>query len=293
MFCQKCGAPMDSDAAFCLHCGAPANANPAPARTFLHTPDPLPTQPQQNIPTPSYQQSVPAPGYQQSVPAPGYQQSVPAPGYQQSVPAPGYQQSVPAPGYQQAPVYHYNPNPGYAPAAVKAPMNPAKKKKIILFSAIGGAAVILAVVLVLIFIGGSAGFSSPTDAAEAFVIAYGNQDVEGLVDCVPDFIVRELAYSLDLDINASRSDVIKYGKLRMPGLEDKVRVYGSYIVEYKDPDDYRRLNNSYYDYLYAYERAQITEVAIVEVTATYEGEYDTVEVVCIKMDGRWYAIDTD
>ena len=172
MFCQKCGAPVEADAAFCMHCGTPANAAPASVASspFLHAPDPLPTQPaQQNVPTPAYQ---------------------------------------PTPGYQQSPVYNYNPNPGYVPVAVKAPMNPAKKKKIILFSAIGGAAVILAVVLVLFFIGGSAGFSSPTDAAEAFVIAYGNQDVEGLVDCVPDFIVRELAYSLDLDINASRSDVI-------------------------------------------------------------------------------------
>lgn len=248
MFCQKCGAPMDHDAAFCQHCGTPVVAASSAAPTAQYAPNQF---------------------------------------------APQATENAPVSNYQQPPVYPYNSNPGYAPAPAKAPMNPAKKKKIILFSAIGGAAVILTVVLVLILIGNAAGFSSPTDAAEAFVVAYGNRDIEAYVDCVPDFIVREMAADFGLNANASKSDIVKIGQLRTPSVDKNIHIIGSFIEEYKRPEDYRRLNNSYYDYLYPYERAQITEVVIVEVTAMYNGNYDSVEVVCIKMDGRWYAIDMD
>ena len=256
MFCKNCGTSLDADAAFCVNCGTPTNAVPPAAPTTPYTPYQVPPQAPQNAPA-DYQQP---------------------------------------PVYTAAPVY--NPNPGYAPAPgyaatpVKAPMDPAKKKKMTTIGCICGAVAILAIVLILVF-GGSGGFSSATDAAEAFITAYGNRDIEGILNCVPDFMIRELAVEAGLDEDAPRSDIIKMAKAMGVIKENNTKILSSRIEERGKPEEYSRLNNSYYDYLYPEDRAKITEVAIVEVTFMYDGDEEEAEVVCIKMDGRWYAIDMD
>lgn len=251
MFCKKCGAPMDADAAFCVYCGTPVAVSPTAA------PENSEAAPMQQYP-PVY---TPAPSQQ--------------------------------PPYQQAPVYNpaYTPVPAYAPA--KAPMDPAKKKKLMLFGGIG-AAVILAVVLLIVFLGNSVGFSSPEAAAKAVVTATATRDVKAVLNCVPDFMVRELAVESGLGIDASRSAIAKVANALMPKEEsDEIKILSAEVTDSIDPDDYYRLHNSYYEYLYDEEREEITDVVLVEVSFLYDGDETSTEVICIKMDGVWYVIDMD
>ena len=202
------------------------------------------------------------------------------------------QQNVPGTGYPQTP--GYAPNQGYAPAPAKAPMDPAKKKKLFLFGGIGLGVVALVVILIIVLGGNGIGFSSATDAAEGYLQAYASHDIEALMDCVPDFMIRDLAVEVGLDENASRSDVAKRAKIMMPSSgKTDIKIIAAMIEEFGSPDDYRILNNSYFDYLYPEDRAKITEVAIVEVVFMYEGDQETAEIMCIKMDGKWYGVDMD
>ena len=68
-----------------------------------------------------------------------------------------------------------------------------------------------------------------------------------------------------------------------------VEILSTTIQQQMEADSYPRLN--YLTDLSSEERAQITEVALVQVTFLRDGREASSRVVCIKMDGVWYAID--
>ena len=160
---------------------------------------------------------------------------------------------------------------------------------------------ILSVILVVVMLfsfascGSKTGASTPEKAASEFVTAILFKiDTQKLADLSPDFYIEYACEDLGIE-NPSRKAFVE-------ALNEQLAMYGDVSVEgevlnakaYYENDDI----DEYLDDLTEYYGAtsedikKISDSCIVEVkvySKEYD-EYDTLEVFCIKMDGRWYVI---
>ena len=176
-----------------------------------------------------------------------------------------------------------------APQVAVATQAPAQKKmsKGLLIGLIaGGAAVILTVVLLLVFLLPKR-YSSPEAVAKDIITAYASMDVDTMVDCIPEFMFESVGIT---DKNVAKEML----RARMIGSEPTTYncTILSVIRDYSYPqDEIQEALERYVPEAFYYKAiSQIQESCVVKVTAMVDGETETLEVLCVKVGGSWYAL---
>lgn len=149
---------------------------------------------------------------------------------------------------------------------------------------------VVVVIIAFVFIRASDVNSSPEKVAIAVVESEYEVDIDKMVKCVPDFIIREWAVRYDLSENASRNEVAKEIKEDYRYEEPaKVKNIRAEVTDVYDIEDYI-IFRELYDYMSDQEYDSISEVARVTVEFTLDGDDESVEVICIKMKNKWYYL---
>lgn len=189
------------------------------------------------------------------------------------------------------PTYEIPVEPTYTAPVEPAPAKGGNKKLFMLLGIIGGAVLVLAIAAYFII-----GFMSntPENVAEDFVTAYCEYDAEGMVDCVPDFLLYELAD--DYDCAPTRSAIAAAMKLEVLGKAPRslqvLSVARTYEYTYADfmedaYDEIEDMGGTAADVL------KVTDVCVVEIKCIIDGDVETIEVYCMEYDGDWCALDMD
>lgn len=134
--------------------------------------------------------------------------------------------------------------------------------------------------------------NTPEKAAESFVVSLHTADAEKLVDCIPEFMLRQMAQSYGVSsdnkkelINAMKSSV---SNENIPEC----------VVTGVKRDDDSALVNEYKENLSSYgvtneDLSKIEEYCMVSVEAKLDSEEIKNIVFCLKYDGKWCAVDID
>ena len=181
-------------------------------------------------------------------------------------------------------------NCGTATGAQQAKVpNAAKKNKLILIGAIGVVAVIAIVVVIVLLVSGGKGFSSPEEAAKNLIIAEKTADPELLLDCYPDVMIDRMTQRFGVT-SGSRSELLK--KLK-DNIDESDR-HTCVIVSTEVVNDLAELMDAQEDYGYFFTSAgvKVDEYRLVAVNALVDTKSRSYTVICVKIDGRWYAIDS-
>ena len=134
--------------------------------------------------------------------------------------------------------------------------------------------------------------NTPEKAAENFVISLYTADPERMVDCVPEFILRQMAesYGASLDNKEGLINIMK-SNIRQEDISDCVitsvkRDDDSPVLdEYKDNFDNYGVTNE--------DLSKIDEYCMVSVNAKVDDENIQNIVFCVKYDDVWCAVDID
>lgn len=134
--------------------------------------------------------------------------------------------------------------------------------------------------------------NTPEKAAENFVISLYTADPERMVDCVPVFLLRQMAqsYGASLDNKEGLINIMK-SNIRQEDIRDCVitsvkRDNDSTVLdEYKDNLDNYGVTNE--------DLSKISEYCMVTVDAKVDDENIENIVFCVKYDDVWYAVDID
>ncbi len=172
--------------------------------------------------------------------------------------------------------------------ATPVPPAPKKKTGLIVGLACGGAALVVAIVLLIVFLIPK-GYSSPESVAEAAIKATCEIDAETLLDCVPDALWKSEFGNVDkktvakmLEAQADADDRMTCVILSSRRVYDADYSYSDILEEAEDyfDDDIAAI-------------ASIQDACVVEVSAIIDGDSETIEVACIKMDNSWYVLELD
>ena len=171
-----------------------------------------------------------------------------------------------------------------------------KKKMKIKPAGIGLACAALAVLLValLVVLPAVNINASAEKVSAAFVESIFEIDVRKMVQCYPDFLIRERASYVGLQPDATRREFINAMEAEAANEEkSNVKILSSQIVDEIDPYDLYS-DSDYYGFNYN-EFQQIKRAVYVEVIYQEKGkEYtDYLEVLCIQMENKWYMLDVD
>jgi len=171
-----------------------------------------------------------------------------------------------------------------------------KKKMKIKPAGIGLACAALAVLLValLVVLPAVNINASAEKVSAAFVESIFEIDVRKMVQCYPDFLIRERASYVGLQPDATRREFINAMEAEAANEEkSNVKILSSQIVDEIDPYDLYS-DSDYYGFNYN-EFQQIKRAVYVEVIYQEKGkEYtDYLAVLCIQMENKWYMLDVD
>ena len=133
---------------------------------------------------------------------------------------------------------------------------------------------------------------TPEDVAGNFILALFTPEPEMIVECVPAFMLRQLAASYGVSpddkkevanaMNESLSDDDTYECVILSVNRDDT---SSVLDEYKyNLDNYG---------VTADDLAKIEDYCMVNVEATIDNENTNLIVFCVKYDGVWCAVDID
>lgn len=187
---------------------------------------------------------------------------------------------------QSAPQSTAQPAAAQPTAPQPAPVAQNSKKKLITVCIAVCAVIALAVGIIA---GVNAANNTAENVAEKFVTAAMSGDPESLVECWPDFMVREYAERNDL-FSVDRKLIANRMKADIE-LDDIKPV--SIISSFVDPTMYDReefLEEAEDFGATQLELLQIEEFAAVKVNAIVAGDSRTYSVLCMKIDGDWYAL---
>ena len=165
-------------------------------------------------------------------------------------------------------------------------------------------AVIVLSVLALSFVACGAANSSPTAAAEAYIKASLNYDLEAALDLMPDFQHGEMAKLFGLSEDASRSEIIKkyteqldaYKKASPEDFKEHVIKDLKCTVEKEINKGDAGFEAELDKYIGGFSESVIAKIdkdkveafATVKASANVDGEADDQTVTCVKYDGKWY-----
>ena len=158
-----------------------------------------------------------------------------------------------------------------------------KKSKMII-------ALVLVLSLTFALTGCGSGYSSAEDVAEAYAQAYLDMDAEGMLDCYPDFLFEYMEDELDMD----RDDMIDELEDEFENMEDEIDMDEVEIKKVKvkdDGDDLDDLSSWVEEAMSKDDKEAFEEWAKVEVKAEFDGDPDTLTLLCICLDGTWYVLD--
>lgn len=197
--------------------------------------------------------------------------------YQQPA-APVQQPAAPA-KQPAAPAYAANPRPA-RPAASGGLSGKAKL--------IGAVAALVVVVLLGCWIFGVFGGGGYEDVVDDFMDSVFDGDAEGIVDCLPDEVIRMIAE----DEGVTKRELIE----EMQDGLDEVFGYMPSGVKFSHKivytEDVRGENLEYVKELYSEIGAKVTDAKIVEVEMTVSAmgmtESTEVELGVVKIGGSWY-----
>lgn len=132
--------------------------------------------------------------------------------------------------------------------------------------------------------------ASPERVAAAYIESAFEKDYHKLLKCYPDCVVRRIADDVDLPENASRRKIAKSLKEQYATTEKQdYRIVSIEIEEQGDKSDFY-IFRELYD-MTKEEYNSISEAAMVEVELEDEdGDEYTMNVLCIEMDSKWYAL---
>ncbi len=151
----------------------------------------------------------------------------------------------------------------------------------------------LCVITILLFVlSACSQNNTPEKAAENFVISLYTADPERMVDCVPEFILRQMAqsYGTSLDNKEGLINIMK-SNIRQEDISDCI------ITSLKRDNDSPVLDE-YKDNLNNYgvtneDLSKINEYCMVSVNAKVDDENIENIVFCVKYDDVWCAVDID
>lgn len=148
---------------------------------------------------------------------------------------------------------------------------------------------ILALAAVLLFNANSIN-SSPEKVAIAAVESEYEADVDKMIKCFPDFMIKEIAYDCGLSPNASKKKVVSSLKedYRYASV-NKVSNANATVIAECDAEDYI-LYKEMYAYMTDNDMDAIKKVARVEVSFVVDGDNKCVDLICIEMNNKWYFL---
>lgn len=151
----------------------------------------------------------------------------------------------------------------------------------------------LGVITIMLFVLSACGQNNtPEKAAGNFVTAYYTADPEKMLDCIPEFMLRQVSqsYGVSLDNKEGLVNIMK-SNIRQEDISDCVitnvkRDIGSSVLdEYKENLDNYGVTNE--------DLAKIEDYCMVSVEANVDNENTENIVFCVKYDGAWCAVDID
>ena len=178
---------------------------------------------------------------------------------------------------------------------VSAESTPTKSGNGKLLGIICGAAgaAVLAIVLILVLVLGG-GYSSAEDVAEAYVQAMIDQDADDIINCYPDFYLEYQDDELAKDVDELKEDLEE----TFDYWEDEYNMDEAVIERVKITSDGSDLEDLYDLSGYSWVKNAMTrddkdafdEWAMVEVKLEVKDEAIKWYVICICVDGDWYAL---
>ncbi len=186
------------------------------------------------------------------------------------------------------------PAPASQPSISTTP--PLKRNKKTLSILIGSVAAVV-VIAVGIIVGVNIAGNKPEKIAEKFATAAITADPQAYVNCMPDFMIREIAEEISEEMdfgvcNPDKKSVANYLKTEIdPEDFGTIKIYNTQIDFDSDytMEDVRDIAED--RGATSFDLMQIEEFKVVEIDALINGEGETASILCIKMDGKWYAID--
>lgn len=280
MFCNNCGQQNAEGVRFCSSCGAPLMAD-APAQAPVDADATV----RVRVQPPVQEQYAPVQQAPYQAPVEQYAPVQQAP-YQAPVQEAPYQ----APAQQYAPVQqapYQAPADPYAVPQYGAPA-PQKSNGKMIGIIVGVVAAIAAVVVVLVLVlGGSSGVgaSTPEEVAEKYIIAQIEYDAQALVDCMSDLTIEQTCKNMGID-GIDRDAVVEKLESTIP--EDAEEP--DYKIEKVERDNSLNKEQELEDIaeMFGQDAAdKITDMCLVNVTITVDGEETTRIVTCIEENGKW------
>ena len=138
------------------------------------------------------------------------------------------------------------------------------------------------------------GFSSSVKVAKAYVKAYASRDASDLLDTLPEFMWDVYADQCDLEEGYTRKELVKAMEEEVD--EDdiiNIKIKSAEKSEDYDDDEVEEILEQLAD-VYKFDTDDIQKAEIIALECEYkdgdETEEDSAEVLCVKIDGSWYAI---
>ena len=132
--------------------------------------------------------------------------------------------------------------------------------------------------------------SSPEKVAAATVESEYEVDIDTMMECFPDFIIKELAADAGLPEGSKRSAVAEEIKKDYRYTKpQEVEIMSTEIVNVYTTDEYT-IFRELYDYLTDEEYRLITSIAKVNVNFKVDAEEKSIVLTCIEMDDEWYFL---
>lgn len=153
--------------------------------------------------------------------------------------------------------------------------------------------IVAAVAIGLVFlIAGNIGVnSSPEKVAIAAVESEYEIDIDKMIKVFPEFTLRELADDYGLSFNASRNDIANEIKKDYRYVSpEEVHIIEAEVIEEYSLEEFLRYDDFYNDYMTDTDFEGISDIAVVDVYFTVDGDEERVQVDCIKIKGKWYLM---
>lgn len=175
---------------------------------------------------------------------------------------------------------------------LKSRYSAGKKKTLLLLTLIGAVCIAVTVTLFLLLTGGKKGFKTPEEAATKFLIAFSSHDAEKYLDSIPDFIANHYARNEGIQ-EGDRAALLRRMKEDEQWDLGIVPVKVDHAEIYEDPETYAKSMKYIAHYNpTADDLAQIEAFCLVKVSGTStQGKTGSAVIPCVKIDGRWYAVD--
>lgn len=151
---------------------------------------------------------------------------------------------------------------------------------------------VLTVVAMLFILSACGQSNTPEKAAENFVLALYTADPEKMINCIPEFIVRELASQYGTNLNDIEGLInLMSAQISQEDISDCVITSSNISSDLSLLDEYKENMDNYG--VTTEDFSKIEEYSLVNVLAEVDDEDIENIVFCVKYDGVWCAVDID